>query len=676
MPIYTSRLVTDSGDRLVTDTGDYLIAFAELVNAGYPDVTVEIAFGQAPLTASPTWTALPAEDLIGLNITIGKQEALDKVQPGVLTLTLDNSDRAYDATYTAGPYYGNLKPGVRIRVTVQYGVAAYQVFDGFVDGWPGRYRPGQVSVSTVTATDASKYLRRRIATSPYSQAVTTTNPTYWFHLGETSGTRLYDAKAAFGSGGSSWAADRSKYTAESLVVSGDGALKLPGAPDTTGGRIGMIADPTPFSIEFWFKADKPPQGVYGDWASILWGGGLGVQVASTTYNSGLGAGALRFVITDGVHGVVAETTVGSFCYSICDGVAHHVVCTFNGAATQAHIWVDGIDRLMAQTVTPGLPGLFFLGSPSLNFVPSWDGDATLDELAVYSSVELTGTQASTHYLAGFQPWNGDLTGTRTARMLDVLGWPAGWRDIDPGQQVLGVAAWSADETFMGYLDLLTATEQGRWGVEWWDSGKIYFRDRVAVYTDPRSTTVQAAFTDDAAATSGIRYESLDLSYDEAQLLRSVTVKWSGGEVTVADPALTATDLYRAATVETLLATEDEARSLGSYLISRYGVPFMRVKSITVRPARLSNGVVSAWQDDAWAACLGLRDGDRVTVRVQPQGIGSAVTLTCLVEGKEHEAGDGVAEWTTTFYLSPIDATAPTWWVLGTGALGSTTVLSF
>jgi hypothetical protein len=673
MPVYTSRLITDGGDSLVTDTGDRLIAFAELVNAGYPDVTVEIAFGQAPLTTSPTWTAIPASDLIGLNIVVGKQEALDESQPGVLTLTLDNSDRAYDATYTAGPYYGNLKPGVRIRVTVQYGLAAYEIFNGFVDNWPGRYRPGQVSISTVTATDASKYLRRRIGTNPYNQVVAADNPSPWYHLGETTGTRLYEARGVSLWDGA-WGADRSGYTATALVSGGDGALKLAAAPDTASGRVRMITDPTPFSVEFWFKADKPPQAAYGDWASLLWGGGLGVQVASTSYNLGLGAGAVRFVITDGTHGVVAETTWSVFNFSVCDGVPHHVVCTLNGAGNAAHIWVDGIDRTLAQTVTPGLSGFFLLGSPEINYLPSWDGEAVLDELAFYGSRELTPTQVATHYYAGTRPWEGELVGPRLARMLDLLGWPVALRDLNSGQQTLGPAVWGSDETYMGYFDLLAATEQGAWGIEWWDSGKIYFRDRAAAYTSARSTTVQAAFTDDAAASSGVRYETLDLSYDESQLLREVTVKWSGGEVSVIDSTLTATDLYRTATIETLLSTESEARSLGQYLIDRYGDPFMRVKSITVRPPRMSNGVV-AWQDNAWAACLGLREGDRVTVRVQPQGIGAAVTLTCLVEGKEHQASNGVDDWATTFYLSPVD-TVTTYWILGTSAFDSTAVLSF
>lgn len=675
MPVYTSRLATDAGDYLVTDTGDRLIAFAELVNAGYPDVAVQIAFGQAPLTATPTWTTIPANDVIGINVVVGKQEALDETQPGVLTLTLDNSDRAYDATYTAGPFYGDLKPGVRIRVTVQYGLSAYEIFNGFVDNWPGRYRPGQVSVSTVTATDASKYLRRRIGTSPYSQAVAVDAPSPWYHLGETSGTRLYEAipNVLFPWDGT-WAADRSGYTAPTLVSGGDGALKLGGAPDATSGRVRMIADPTPFSVEFWFKADKPPQPAYGPWASLLWGGGLGVQIASTAYGVGLAAGAVRFVITDGTHGVVAETTWGVFTFSVCDGAAHHIVCTFNAAGTSAHIWVDGIDRTLSQTVTPGLSGFFLLGSPEINFLPSWDGSVVLDELAFYSSTELNAAQVASHYFAGVRPWDGDLVGTRIARMLDLLGWPAALRDLDTGQQSLGAAMWGDDETYMGYLDLLSATEQGGWGVAWWDSGKIYFRDRSAAYTSARSTTVQATFTDDAAATSGVRYETLDLSYDESQLLREVTVKWAGGEVTVADATLTAVDLYRTATVETLLATEGEARSLGQYLIDRYGDPFLRVKSATVRPARLSNGV-APWQDTAWAACLGLREGDRVTVRVQPQGVGAAVTLTCLVEGKEHEAANGVEEWATKFYLSPIDTVA-TYWILDVGALDSTAVLSF
>jgi hypothetical protein len=664
--------VTDTGDRIVTDVGDVLVALLEIMAGNYPTLSIEVSWTTGPLD-TPVWSALPASDVLAYRSDTGKQEALDKVQPGVLTLLLDNSARQYDPTYAAGPNYGHLLPGKRIRVMATLNSTTYQLFDGFVDGWPQRWKPGRLGTASITATDASKYLRRRIGTSPYNQAVALDHPAYWFHLGERSGRRLFEAQGLVPWEGS-WSADRKDYTAESLVVSGDGALKLAALPDAANGNFRAFIDPVPFSLEFWFKADKPPKADLGDWASILWQNGIGLQIAGAGYNFGYGAGSVRFVLTDGTHGVIADTNYGYFNTSVCDGQPHHIVCTYNAAQTQAHIWIDGIDRLQAQSITGAMSGFFFVPGPELNWFGSWDGEAVLDELAFYSSTELTGTQAQAHYIAGSAPWVDDLSGARIGRVLDLMDWPASWRDIDVGQQKLGMARWSTDETFMGYMDLITSTEQGRWGIAWWDAGKIYFHDRTARFSDPRSTTVQAAFTDDPAASSGIRYESIDLSYDESQVVRQVTVKWMGGDLTVADSTLTANDLYRSVTIETELGSEYEARALAEYVIFRYATAAIRVRSITVRPTRLQNGFGS-WQDDAWDACLGLRDGDRVTIQCTPQGIGSPLVLTCFVEGKHHDASNGIADWETVFYLSPVDTTN-TWWVLGVGVLGVSDALMF
>jgi hypothetical protein len=669
MSYYT--LVTDTGARIVTEAGDVLVALLEIVG-NYPDLSIEVAWTTGPLGV-PVWSALPAADVLAMSTTVGKQEALDKVQPGVLSLLLDNSSRQYDPLYAPGPHYGTLLPGKRIRVMATYATTTYQLFDGFVDGWPQRYKPGRVGTASVTATDASKYLRRRIGTNPYNKAVAADAPTQWFHLGERSGRRLHEAQGLTTWEGT-WSADRSDYTADALVVSGDGALKLAALPDVASGYISSFMAPAPITVECWFKADKPPKGDYGDWAAILWQRGLGLQIGSATNNFGYGAGSVRFVITDGTNGVIADTNFGYFNTSVCDGQPHHIVCTYNAAQTQAHIWVDGIDRLAAQTITGHTGFFFFLGGPELNWLGSWDGEAVLDELAFYSSTEMSSAQVRAHYVAGSAPWAGDLTGARIGRFLDLMGWPAGWRDIDAGQQTLSTARWSADQTYGGELDLIATTEQGRWGVAWWDAGKIYYRDRTAPFVDARSTTVQAAFTDDPAAGSGVRYEGIDLSYDESQVVRQVTVKWQGGDYTFTDPTVTATDLYRSVTIETELGSEYEALALGEYVIQRYSVPFIRVKSITVRPTRVANGF-GTWQDDAWAACLGLRDGDRVTVQCTPQGLGSPVTLTCFVEGKRHEASAGIAGWETVFYLSPVDTTN-TWWTLGVGVLGVSNALMF
>lgn len=46
----------------------------------------------------------------------GRSSELDDMRAGTFNFTLDNSDRRFDPTYTAGPYFGDLKPGVPVKV--------------------------------------------------------------------------------------------------------------------------------------------------------------------------------------------------------------------------------------------------------------------------------------------------------------------------------------------------------------------------------------------------------------------------------------------------------------------------------------------------------------------------------------------------------------------------------
>jgi hypothetical protein len=49
----------------------------------------------------------------------------------------------------------------------------------------------------------------------------------------------------------------------------------------------------------------------------------------------------------------------------------------------------------------------------------------------------------------------------------------------------------------------------------------------------------------------------------------------------------------------------------------------------------------------------LKLGDRVTVTRHPQNHGAAFTLTCHIDGIEHEIDNGVNVWRVTYYMSAV-----------------------
>jgi hypothetical protein len=123
---------------------------------------VSVAFATAPLAVTPTWTDISAY-VRRIDVQQGgRQNGLDQFQAGTATIELDNSDRRFDPLYTGGAYYPNVLPRKKIRVRVTYSAVTYDLWCGYVDGWPTTGEPSNhLGICTVTATDGFKMLARK-----------------------------------------------------------------------------------------------------------------------------------------------------------------------------------------------------------------------------------------------------------------------------------------------------------------------------------------------------------------------------------------------------------------------------------------------------------------------------------------------------------------------------------
>ena len=139
-----------------------------------PDVSVEFGFdlGQrdpfAFVLDSPTRGVLDGTEftlggeryfditdrLVTCQIRRGKNEALDRIDAGVISITVDNSDRTFDPLYENGPYFGQLIPRRSVRVSSNN----LPVFVGFIDDFDIQYEPGVQSVVRIDASDALSVL--------------------------------------------------------------------------------------------------------------------------------------------------------------------------------------------------------------------------------------------------------------------------------------------------------------------------------------------------------------------------------------------------------------------------------------------------------------------------------------------------------------------------------------
>jgi hypothetical protein len=92
--------------------------------------------------------------LVTTTVRRGKNEALDRIDAGLVSITVDNSDREFDPLYADGPYFGQLIPRRAVRVSAN----DQPVFVGFIDDFDIQYEPGKQSVVRIDVSDAFSVL--------------------------------------------------------------------------------------------------------------------------------------------------------------------------------------------------------------------------------------------------------------------------------------------------------------------------------------------------------------------------------------------------------------------------------------------------------------------------------------------------------------------------------------
>lgn len=129
----------------------------------YPTVTVEIAFGHTWQDEAPVWTDVTGyvDFDPGFSIDRGRSRELDQFGTGTASFNLCNDDRRFDPAYADGPYFGDLKPNVPVRIRAVYNTQTFDLFRGFVDGWPQTYGTANAtSTVPIAASDAFKLLNK------------------------------------------------------------------------------------------------------------------------------------------------------------------------------------------------------------------------------------------------------------------------------------------------------------------------------------------------------------------------------------------------------------------------------------------------------------------------------------------------------------------------------------
>jgi hypothetical protein len=608
----------------------------------------EAGFGFGALATSVSWTTLGS--VLDYSSTRGRSSEFDYFPTASLGVRLADYDRRYDPLNSAGAYAGSLVPNVPFRVTATHDGTVYPRAYGYVDEWSAQPRRN-VGFVDVRASDGFKILAQAmLPQSVYETVVPADSPHFYWRLGE-SGPVAVDSS---GNGHSGFYAARGvEQNARVVRPFGEGSFK--GAADSyrpvVAESTAAMVTAVPMTVELWLVSDpiqRPASSVVAYYV-FNQGSATASERAGMSYVLSSDGTADQIVV--GHDGGTGNTSrkygLGK---RLDDGQVHHVVAVIESAVTT--LYIDG--QVVAMTASDASFGAdsqpvgFALGGfVAGQTFSSWPG--FISDLGVYD-VALTAAQVAEHYEAGTAPWDGDFTGARIGRILDLVGWPSALRDLDSGEVLLGPADLDGMNA-LAYLRLVAQSEGGRLFMS--ADGKVTFHDAARIRAD---TAASVTFSDDGSDNPYI-YGSLKYTDSDRWVRNHAVIQRKYGlPQTVADA--TSIEAYGTQTLNLsglLMRSDAQARGRAEGAVYRYKDPQTRVDSWTVNPQQ---------KVATWAATLALELGEHVNLEVTPAGVGSQAVIEMDLEQIVERATSGRYEF--TFIGSPRDPNIGNYFTWGSG----------
>lgn len=538
----------------------------------------------------------------------------------------------------------------------------YDVWRGYVDGWPVEYLAGGAQSRVALAcTDAFRLFAERRMPDTVAQAVTDiATPKGWFHLDRLDGNRLTNTAAGATLHG--WA-QTTLSTGPALVGASTGSLVSPEFTPDTDVRLAAAAIPIPSDfasmtadVEWSFtvavRAAQGPDISSGDHELVTTTAVTGQELMSLTVSI---FGRPTFTV-DGVGATIAATVDSSLTggINLYDGATHVVTCVRDN--TEARLYVDGAligsdsdasaNDWWQQTNAVHWIGRTGVGDGSRR----WPAMA-FDEL-IWFPVALSDSEVQALYDAMTVAWQPPApAGTVIAAALDLAGWPADLRALDPGETVVTAPFNPAGLSVLEVLQAAAEADQGRLFMD--PAGRVVFHDRGRALREATAADVQYTFQLASAGGAGALDGTLQVAMDDLYVFDAAEVTREGGEAQRAQASATPA---RTRSLDGLwLAQDAQSLNLAEWIVARYGTAVPRVRTWSTDPRT---------EPDDWPTLLGLDVGHRVEHSFTPGGIGDPLELAVWLEQVDHDMTP--ARWVMSFGGAPVDQTNYLLWAASDG----------
>ena len=612
-----------------------------------------VEYSTDPLSVTtPTWIDV-TRFVQDVSWYAGTATDLDDPQNGGCVIVLKNGDRRFEPDNPASPYYPNVKPLRRFRITITADGNTVRQGIFYVQSWDITW-PAKTSYSTATATCTDGFTILSLYTLPrltpatattYSDVVEADSPFAHWPLDETIGRTM---NAATGPQG----------------VYRKDVAHVPSSP-----VIGEAGYGTQFGYDGFAKAVLDDSGVFHDSGAvtaevvinkagtpasprILIAGPFDTPNSAYSFTLYLQSdGTLNASIFQNSGTSVTVTSPGT----VSNG-NHHCAVTFDGGF--ATLYLDGVQVAQRQgvdnIVNPDANEAIYLGNEGGPVTTTETTPIVMGHAALYTYA-LTTAQIQNHATAALsRGYTTETTGSRIANLATHPLWSTsaigtGSYTVAPRMQV---GQTKLDEI------LETVKAEQPFGLFWFDGqGRPAYRGADA------DTTVQAVFGD----TGGdIRYSDITLAYDD-QLFNTVTASRDGGtgQTRTDSASVTAYGVRGYSADNLILSNDGDVALVAAGIQEHFSQPQFRVITITL------NGATQA----ARAQILNRDIGDTIRVRrlgdtAQPIDI---ITRILAKEKSLDVHGDLRCTWTLA---RGFPAAAQVWRIgqAGYSEIGVTTIL--
>ncbi len=599
-----------------------------------------------------------------VRVSSGRSTTLDRFPPGTFNLTLESSEREWDPDHAAGTHFGLLKSRMPGRVRGRDGGAPLPVARGTLSsGFPQRYN-GQTSYVPLSFVDGFAHLAgASTADSLWEIAAairaTTVPPVAWWRF------RTTDEIEDVSGNGNTLSVVGAPPAVDPIMPGATASVLRFDPPDRATRPQDMIPD-YPFAVEAWIRTDAVDAvATPTASATVLDMREPGDDVARVgMYLTPTG---LQLVLSDGTTANMSSqiakggpTFPSGYAPMPCmDGHLHHVLWQVYGPLSfDIELDGDGGSSLTTVAVAGTVPSTMTATTMTIGSRPP-DSDVQvpieISEMTLWDD-GIDPAFPAWRSTEGRQTGELETVDQRIRQVLESAGWPVELTDLDATPTRL--QPYAAGSKALDLLQVLEQTEDGQLFID--PRGRVRLRNRRANITDPRSTTVQLTLTEADYLADGFGIEA-----DDVQVRNEIEVsRVDGATAPAVDAAsreihgpqpLSVTGL--------LLRTDAESRRRARRLLNRYKDQTQRVDTIRIDLAD---------QPTLATDVLDARIGDRQAVERTPQGVGSEVTLTALVEGFEHDIGPVM--WTVTEHLST-QLVRDGLFIIGSSLIGGADVLA-